>query len=304
MIDDVGPARAWGSSPAPDLAPSSEGVQVAVHDLGGPEGPGAEVLLFSHATGFHGLGWRPLAEHLTDRYRCLALDYRGHGVTRTPQGASLAWSSMANDAIAVLEHIRRSSSRPVHGIGHSLGGAMLALAADRRPDWLRSLWLYEPVIVPAPVGAFGDGPNPLADGAARRRSSFASFDAALANFAGKSPLNQLDPAALRAYVDGGFALREDGTVELRCAPATEAAVFRGAAFSGVWSVLPTLHLPVAVVAGRTDSIGPVTFAEPTVAALPNATLVERRHLGHFGPLEDPSGMARDVHQWVAAVRQP
>jgi pimeloyl-ACP methyl ester carboxylesterase len=284
--------------------PSSEGVEVALHDLGGPDDQDAEVLLFSHATGFHGLGWRPLAQHLTDRYRCLALDYRGHGMTRTPEVASLAWSSMADDAIAVLEHLRRSTPGPVHGIGHSLGGAMLALVADRRPGWLRSLWLYEPVIVPPSDGVFGDGPNPLADGAARRRSRFASFDAALANFAGKPPLNQLDPAGLRAYVDGGFALLDDGSVELRCRPATEAAVFRGARFSGVWSVVPTLTLPVAVVAGRTDSFGPVAFVEPTVAALPNATLVERRHLGHFGPMEDPSGMARDVGQWVASVPSP
>jgi hypothetical protein len=32
--------------------------------------------------------------------------------------------------------------------------------------------------------------------------------------------------------------------------------------------------------------------------MPGAVLVERRQLGHFGPLEDPIALARDVEGWV------
>jgi pimeloyl-ACP methyl ester carboxylesterase len=286
------------AAPAVSLIASTDGVRLAVHDLGGPDDPAAPVLLFSHATGFHGRVWEPLAASLSDRYRCLAIDYRGHGLSETPDDASLEWTHMGDDALAALESELVGPGRTLHGIGHSMGGAALVLAAARRPGSFRSLWLYEPVIVEPGLLPTPDGPNPMADGAGRRRNSFASFDEAIANYAAKPPLNELHPDALRAYVMGGFAAQDDGTVRLRCSPATEAAVFRGAAGSSAWDVLPNLQMPVAIVAGRDEPVGPVRFVAATVAALPRGTLVARPHLGHFGPLEDPPGMARDLVAWV------
>jgi len=285
-------------SASPSFVTSRDGTRIAVHDLGGPDDPAATVLLFSHATGFHGLVWQPVATGLADRFRCLAIDYRGHGMSETPDSACLTWSHMGDDAEAVVESI--GGHRVVHGVGHSLGGAALALAAARRPQSLASLWLYEPIIFGPGFLPPSDVPNPLADGAARRRPSFGSHQEALANFAAKPPLNQLHPDALEAYVTGGFALEDGGRVTLRCAPATEAAVFRGAGESGAWEVLPALDLPVAIVAGRHEGAGPVALAPPALARLRRGTLVERRDLGHFGPLENPSGTARDIATWVTA----
>ncbi len=287
---------------------STGGVRVALHDLGGPDDPAAPVLLFAHATGFHGLVWGPTAAALTDRYRCLALDLRGHGMSETPDGTSLSWYGMGDDVLAVLDSDRIGGRREVHGIGHSLGCAALVLAAARRPGVLRSLWLYEPAIagprVTNPDGSalpFGSS-NPMADAALRRRASFASYDAALANYAKKAPLNELHPDALAAYVEGGFAPQTDGSVTLRCTPATEAEVFRGAGNNEAFEALSLLDVPVALVAGRPDEIGPVTFVPANLAQLRRGTLVERRHLGHFGPLEDPAGMAEDIATWVESNR--
>jgi pimeloyl-ACP methyl ester carboxylesterase len=285
-------------SSGPIFLPSRDGVRIAVHDLGGPDDPGAMVLLFSHATGFHGLVWQPVAALLADRFRCLAIDYRGHGLSETPDGASLSWSHMGDDAEAVLESDLIGRHRRVHGVGHSMGGAALVLAASRKPRTFDSLWLYEPVIVGPGVLPPSDASNPMAESAARRRSSFASYGDALANFAAKPPLNQLHHDALEAYVSGGFAPEGGGRVTLRCSPATEAAVFRWAGESGAWEVLPELDLPVAIVAGRHETMGPVAFAPPALEQLRRGVLVERRHLGHFGPLEDPSGIARDIATWV------
>jgi pimeloyl-ACP methyl ester carboxylesterase len=289
---------------------STDGVRVALHDFGGPADPTAPVLLFAHATGFHGLVWGPTATPLTDRYRCLALDLRGHGVSETPPGTSLAWGGMGDDVLAVLESHHFARPRAVHGVGHSLGCAALVLAAARCPEVFRSLWLYEPAIVEPRVmvppdssdSAESAAPNPMADGALRRRATFASYDEAIANFAKKAPLNELHPDALAAYVRGGFAPQSDGSVTLRCSPATEAEVFRGAGNNEAFEALSTLTLPVALIAGRPDDFGPVTFVPANLAQLPRGTLVERPHLGHFGPLEDPLGMARDIAAWVEANR--
>jgi pimeloyl-ACP methyl ester carboxylesterase len=282
----------------PRFVGSSDGIRVAVHDFGAPADPESPVLLFSHATGLHGRVWEPMASSLVDRFHCVALDYRGHGLSELPAGVGLHWSGMADDVVAVVSHM--SPHVQVHGIGHSMGGAALVLAAARRPDAFRSLWLYEPVIIPPGMWSSPGGANPMSDAALRRRERFDSLEQAFTNFASKEPLNRLDPVVLRSYVDGGFSSQPDGSVVLRCRPSTEAEVFRQAPASGAWDVLPKLEMPIAVVAGQPEEFGPVAFAPTVTATLRRGHFVERAHLGHFGPLEDPSGMAAEVADWVRA----
>jgi pimeloyl-ACP methyl ester carboxylesterase len=286
----------------PTMIPCADGVRVAVHDLGGPADANAHILLFSHATGLHGRTWDPMAAQLSDRYRCFAIDHRGHGVSETPEGAGLAWSHMGDDTVAVLDSGLIGPHRVIHGVGHSMGGAALVLAAIRRPLRLRSLWLYEPVIVPPGVLPAAGASNGMADAAERRRAVFDSVDAAAANYASKPPLDELHPAALRSYVVGGFVPQPDGTVRLRCLPATEATVFRGAGDSGAWNAFSALAMPVAVVAGRPELVGPRAFVPAMLQSRPATTFIERPDLGHFGPLEDPISMARDLAAWVVANR--
>ena len=282
---------------AHEMIESSDAVRIALHDLGGPSGTTTPVLLFSHATGLHGRVWEPLASFLSDRFRCVSLDLRGHGMSELPPGAGLAWSGMVDDIRAALDSDHLPVG-PLHGVGHSMGGAALVLAAAARPDAFRSLWMYEPVIVPPEDRPLFDGDNPMSEAAIRRRNEFDSLDQAYENYRSKPPLDQLHPEALRAYVDGGFARTPDGSVTLRCRPSTEAEVFRRAATSGAWDAVDSLEIPVAIVVGRPEDIGPGAFAPEIAAALLRGTLVERPHLGHFGPLEDPAAMAADVADWV------
>jgi pimeloyl-ACP methyl ester carboxylesterase len=278
----------------PELVESTDGVAVAVHDLGGADGP---VLLLAHANGFNAAAWRPFAAALAPTHRVVALDLRAHGVARTPDDPSLEWSRFGDDVTAVLDSGVLPDG-PLHGIGHSLGGAALVMAAARRPGAFRSLWLFEPVIPPA-SGVDTSGANPLADGAERRRRTFPSLDAAYDHYASKPPLDAFHPEALRGYVEGGFAPQADGTVTLRCRPEWEAATFRMTGGCPAWDVLPSLDLPVTVVVGEAMSLGPAAFAPHVADALPNGRLVRHPELTHFGPLQDPLGLAAEVTAWVA-----
>ncbi len=285
---------------AHEVIESSDGVQIVLRDLGGPSGgTTTPVLLFSHATGLHGRVWEPLASFLSNQFRCVSLDLRGHGMSELPPGAGLAWSGMADDVVAALSSDGFPVG-PLHGIGHSMGGAALVLAAARRPDAFRSLWLYEPVIFPTEDVPFQHGNNPMSEVAARRRDRFDSLDQAYENYRSKPPLDQLHPDVLRTYVDGAFSPLPDGSVTLRCRPSTEAEVFRHAAASGAWSTLTSIEMPVAIVSGRQEGSGPGAFAPTAAEALPQGTLFVRPDLRHFGPLEDPAAMAEDVAVWVRA----
>ena len=282
---------------AHEMIESSDAVRIALHDLGGPSGTTTPVLLFSHATGLHGRVWEPMASFLSDRFRCVSLDLRGHGMSELPPGAGLAWSGMVDDIRAALDSDHLPVG-PLHGVGHSMGGAALVLAAAARPDAFRSLWMYEPVIVPPEDRPLFDGDNPMSEAAIRRRNEFDSLDQAYENYRSKPPLDQLHPEALRAYVDGGFARTPDGSVTLRCRPSTEAEVFRRPrpAVRGTPSIHWRYRWPSWSDVPRTS--GPEAFAPEIAAALLRGTLVERPHLGHFGPLEDPAAMAADVADWV------
>ncbi len=61
---------------------STQGVEVAVYDLGG-SGP---TLVIAHATGFCGPAYGPFASALVDRFHCYAFDFRAHGASSRPEG--------------------------------------------------------------------------------------------------------------------------------------------------------------------------------------------------------------------------
>lgn len=288
---------------SPRYVPSTDGVEIAVHDLGGPPDDRAPVLLFAHANGFHGHVWEPMASHLRDRYRCIALDLRGHGVSRTPEDLTYAWRMFGEDVLAVLraDPAVVPPGATVHGAGHSMGGAALLLA-EAAEHHFASIWAFEPIV--PPPGAFDHAPhppeqNPLVEGALRRRRTFDSFEAAIANYASKPPFSVLHPDGLRAYVEHGFEPLPDGTVTLRCKPETEAAIFATGGDNGVWHVLDRVKIPVSVVVGEATAFGPAAFAPAVADRLTLGYLTRYEHLGHFGPMQDPALLADDLARWVA-----
>ena len=295
--------------PPTSLVASTDGVEVAIHELSPParagEGrdPRVPVVLIAPANGLCATAYGPLARSLGPAVRCLGLDLRGHGSSVTPEGLDFAWRGFADDVEAVLDRSDLLGQPPaLVGVGHSLGGAALLLASARRPGALSALWLFEPIVPPPGRLPAGDHTNPIAELAERRRATFPSAQAAFANYAAKPPFDALDPDALRGYVDGGFAPGPDG-VTLRCRPAWEAAIFRGAAANGVWDALPSVTVPVLVAMGRDEGpMAPSGFAPPTAQRLARGELERHPTLGHFGPLEEPAAMAGSLSAWLASVR--
>jgi pimeloyl-ACP methyl ester carboxylesterase len=264
--------------------PSTDGVTLTLIDLGGDGSP----LLFCHPTGFHGMIWAPLAAHLADVAHSWALDFRGHGDSTAPASMDFAWERMVDDVLAVIDHLGMTD---VKAVGHSMGGTALLMAELRRPGTLAGLWLYEPIVFPRFEGVSAS--NPMAAAARRRRPWFPNREAAYANFAAKPPLDSLDPHALRAYVDHGLRARHttdgDGAVELKCTPEVEALVFENGAAAGAFDRLGDVRIPVTVAASGDG--GPAQVAPLIADALFQGRFERFPQLTHFGPMEDPAGIA-------------
>jgi len=282
-------------------APSTEGIAVAVHDLGGAvDGP---QLLVSHATGFHAHCYTPLARALGKTFRCVGLDYRGHGETAVGPGWQVDWRRFGDDALAAARRIAPSGG--LVGFGHSMGGSALLMAARRDPDLFEHLVLFEPIshegsrptLTQAEIREF-----PIVVGATRRRRRFTSFDEAYDNFRTKPPLSSMDDESLRNYVDHGFrpVTGDDGTagVELRCTPELEADIFVTGVTNGVWDLLPEIRTPTLVLGGRVEERQPSAQAEAIAGHLADGTYVLLDHQTHFGPFSHPAEVADLVVRFV------
>ena len=79
----------------------------------------------------------PLEPALTDRFRVLAFDRRGHGRTADTD-APFHYDDMASETVAAIEALIGGSA---HLVGWSDGGIIALLVALRRPDLVRSLVL-------------------------------------------------------------------------------------------------------------------------------------------------------------------
>lgn len=273
---------------------SSLGVQIAVHDLGGS----GERLLVSHATGFHGRCYAPMADALADRFHSVSFDYRGHGDTSLPDGP-VDWERYGDDAEAMARWLYVANGGPIVAFGHSMGGACLLMAAHRAPELFRAMVVFEPIVFP-PVDAPSGG-NSLASGARRRRSTFISHEAAIENFAAKAPLGNFTPAALEAYVRHGFApdASRGAGVHLKCLPDTEAATFEMGPVHATWDHLPSITTRVTVVSGAVMAMQPSMIAAQVAERLPNARYVQLDDLDHFGPMVAPGVIADLVARELA-----
>ena len=260
-----------------------DGVTIAYTDHGG-SGPD---LLLAHATGFCGSVFAPITAALTDHYRVVTFDERGHGASDPAPDGVYAWDGFATDALTVIDEL---GLRHPLGAGHSCGGALLVLAEQRRPGTFRAIWAFEPIIFPfdeptdtqpSPNG------NRLSDGARRRRALFGSRQEARDNYASKPPLMFLDPRCLDGYLACGLVDEPDGSARLACEPENEARVYEMGGRHGAYSRLSEVACPVSLVCGEnTDATGPAIL--PLLAArLQHASVDVWNDHGHFGCLVDP-----------------
>ncbi len=269
-------------------------VELAVTDWGGD---GSDLLL-SHATGFCAGVWNTLAASIAastvGRHRVFGFDQRAHGDSSKPaEPADLAWEHLGRDVLAVLDGMGIDHT---DAIGHSSGAAALVLAAAAAPGRFTKLVLFEPIIAPPlPPGAdkLLDGPNPLVEGALRRRMVFDDRADMLARFVEKPPFDSWDARVLADYVEHGSRDEPGEGRILKCPGELEAEMYRQGPRHGGYDALPDIDAEVLVVG--TDSASspfPVEWWQHLAERIPHARFEVIEGHGHFAPMEDPDGFAK------------
>ena len=258
-------------------------------------------IVFSHANGFNALTYRAILQPLAEAgLRILAMDQRGHGYSRLPAAIEgrTSWTGLADDLVAVLDAMSVKSAVLA---GHSMGGTISLFAAARRPDLVKALGLFDPVIMAremlerARTGLLTD--SPLAQGALRRRAVFPDKAAVLASYAGKGAFKTWPEAMLADYVEAGFRSAKGGEVELACAPAWEASNFSTHAHDP-WAAFAESRCPIRILKAEVGST--CSAAEGDLTADGRIRIETVPGTSHFLPMEVPERVRMVLRELAAA----
>ena len=248
----------------------------------------APSLVLLHGFTGHARTWDPFAVAMTDRYRVLALDQRGHGETDWAASDQYGVDDMVADLECFVDvlGLERFSL-----LGLSMGGLVAMEYAGRRPRALAACAIID------------FGPEIDRAGASRIRASVVSSDTfasrdeafAIARAENSRPPEglhrQRSDSSLMRTKDGRWtyrydrALRSPGTLRLR---EPEAA----------WRSCANIEVPTLVVRGELSDILSPQIAQRMVGTIPDARLATVANAGHGVPYDAPEAFLAGVREFL------
>ena len=276
-------------------------------DFGGPAD--APVAVCVHGLGGSFVNWMALAPLLMDRYRVVAPDLAGHGLTPiTGRKADIRSNRRLLDGF-----IRSvSPDKPVALIGNSMGGMLSILQTSRRPETVERLVLVDPAVPPPRNRPRGD-PRFLA-----------SFAAMATPFVGERLLarrgQKMTPAAVVAQtlelvcadprrVDPELIRESERLAAQRAGKPELDHAFLSAARSlaGVIArpgryldAITTITQPTLLLFGAKDRLVPIAAGKAIAARRPDWRFDVNPDLGHVPQIEDPAWTAAQILDWAPA----
>jgi pimeloyl-ACP methyl ester carboxylesterase len=258
-------------------------------------------VVFLHANGFNGQTYRALLAPLSAGLRILAVDQRGHGSSRLAADPDHRrnWLDLRDDLLALLTALDQTQS--VVLAGHSMGGTVSLLAAAAAPDAVRGLVLLDPVIMPRIMAFYAHMPwtsgalwkhLPMVQAALRRRAVFDNREAAFTAYRGRGAFKTRPETMLADYVGGGFKDRDDGRVELACAPAWEASNYSAQAHDP-WRAVRGVRCPARILKAENGSTAHVGDGARLMRRHPQIRVETVAGASHFLPMERPD-LAREA----------
>ena len=247
---------------------------------------GAPDLVLLHGFTSHARSWDAFAEAMSDRFRVLALDQRGHGETQWAPADRYGVADMADDLAAFVKALGLNHFSL---LGLSMGGMVAMEYAGRRPSELARL-----VIVDIGPEIIQSGASRIRDGV-RAKDVFASREEA---FAAARKTNPRPPEAHHRHrVDLSLMRMEDGNWTFRYDRALRSpSTLRPRNPDAAWKSCANFAVPTQLIRGELSDILSPEVAERMMQTIPNARFDLVKNSGHSVPLDVPDAFlatARD-----------
>ena len=188
------------------------------------EWPGdSDPVLLLHATGFHSRCWNQVVAKLPDQH-IYAADLRFHGASG--DAGIVDWKLLAQDIRILIEQL---DLHRLVGVGHSIGGHLIARAAAALQERFKQLVLIDPVILSPQtyanlhtfVGSIEASDHPVS----RRKNAWRDAQEMYERFQDRAPFRSWQPLVLRDYCDYALQPADDGEFQqLLCDPINEASI--------------------------------------------------------------------------------
>ncbi len=270
------------STVLPDTASVSIGDTEIAYLRYGESGP---PMVFLHATGFLPWLWHPIARQLADVYQIFCPYFCDHRDTDPDQGG-FDWYQLADDLTRFCRALHMNSP---YMVGHSMGGAVIAIAGGALGLSIRKMVLIEPILLPREFYQIRISveEHPLAGKSIRRRNAWESPEQAKQYLRSKPLFSAWDEEMLELYIQHGMKPSNNGGLELACHPKKEAALFMGSMAYDPWPILSRVTCPVLVLEGeKTENKGIIDFKK-AADSFPNGSYQVVKDAGHLIPMEKP-----------------
>ena len=235
--------------------------------------PGAPLIALVHGSLDRSAGLLKLSRRLDDRCRVLRYDRRGYGRS-TPHAGPFDVAAQVADLVVLLD------GRPAVVFGHSFGGNVALALADRHPELVRAVGVYEaplPWLDWWPSGTAGGEAATAADDPADAAERF------MRRMVGDEKWMRL-PAGTRA------ARRTEGVTMV-----TELAALRDGA---PWDPA-RITVPAVAMHGSAGHEHHRRSTSYLGAVLPDCPVVTIEGARHFGPNSHPDAVAAVLAELVS-----
>jgi pimeloyl-ACP methyl ester carboxylesterase len=247
----------------------------------------APTLVLLHGFTGHARSWDAFAEAMTDRYRVLALDQRGHGETAWAPPDRYGRGEMVDDLAAFVKAL---GLKDFALLGLSMGGGVTFQYAGRRPKELACISIVD--IAPEVVT---EGIERIRVGV-RAKDVFASVDEA---FAQARKVNPRPPEAIhRARINAALMRTEDGQWTWRYDRALRASGPPPRDVEAGWQACANINVPAQLIRGEFSDILSPAIAKRMMATIPDLRFDEVKDSGHPVPLDAPEGFLKAAREFL------
>jgi pimeloyl-ACP methyl ester carboxylesterase len=248
-----------------------------------------QLLLFGHGLLASRAMFRAQMDALSDRYRCVSIDWPGHGESGWRE-EGFSFYDLAEDAAALIGEL--GAERAILA-GLSQGGMIFMRLALTHPELVEALILLDTSAAPEPAEtkpAYEQMAEILRDGDDEQR-------------------RQLVPLVQNVLYGQTWLRGEPGGAEheaeviLGHPPAGVYAAWRAVADrDDITARLGEIAAPTLVICGAEDVATPPDRARELQAGIPGAELVWIPEAGHHSPIENPAPVTEALEMFLERLR--
>ena len=248
------------------------------------EGQGPPVV-FLHAFPLNRTMWAPQVADLSDRYRVVTIDLRGHGESDAPMWR-YTLDQFADDVHGLLAHLGIARATFV---GLSMGGYILFALYRTHPELFHALVL-------ADTRATADTPDAKA---ARFSMAQIAYRRGASVIADLMLPKLLSPAACEHRTDLQDHLR--GIITGNQVPGIVGDLMAMEERPDATPLLSTISVPTLVLAGEEDLASPPVEVEGMANLIPGSTFVRIPQAGHLSNMENPGAFNAALLSFLTSV---